>query len=167
MRAFGSPSRRLLCLIPREDLRTSRNPRRDKTQIRLVSNSIDRDCDDSRLAQDDRSKIDRQSTEYSKSGTDDAVANQETSFDPRRARNPEEARDEIDRKGTRYKPLNVSPANPSVSSDAEGQYRVKRKDGDKRTTTTYHGNPSMKIQSTGANQEKVYAGSDTRKSKKN
>jgi len=65
-------------------------------------------------AQVDRNKIDRQSNEYAKSGTDDA-ASLDKAFDPNSSNDPEEARKEFG-SGTEGNPLDASPANPELSS---------------------------------------------------
>lgn len=69
-----------------------------------------------REAQKDREKIDRQSNEYSKSGTEEATAAQDkAAFDPNSSNDPDEARKEAG-KGNDVNPLDASPANPELSS---------------------------------------------------
>ncbi|KAJ9660519.1 hypothetical protein H2198_002455 [Neophaeococcomyces mojaviensis] len=69
-----------------------------------------------REAQKDREKIDRQSNEYAKSGTDDASAEQmDAAFDPNKSNDPDETRKEAG-KGNEVNPLDASPANPEISS---------------------------------------------------
>ena len=64
-------------------------------------------------AQLDRTKMDRQANEYSKSGTDDAAAGDaNVAFDPNSSNDPKEAMKESGRSGE----LDVSPADPEVSS---------------------------------------------------
>lgn len=73
------------------------------------------DAQKQKEAQLDRTKIDRQSNEYSKSGTDDASAEQENAaFDPNSSNDPKEAMKEAG-KGS-DQPLDMSPADPEVSS---------------------------------------------------
>lgn len=76
-----------------------------------------------REAQLDREKIDTQANEYSKSGTDEAIADQaNAAFDPNVSNDPEEAKKEAG-KGNEVNPLDVSPANPHLSqgtSEVEG-----------------------------------------------
>ncbi|KAK5093791.1 hypothetical protein LTR70_001568 [Exophiala xenobiotica] len=69
-----------------------------------------------REAQEDREKMDTQSNEYAKSGTDTATAGQdEAAFDPDHSNDPE---DEMNKagEGNDVNPLNASPANPDISS---------------------------------------------------
>ncbi|KAK5083894.1 hypothetical protein LTR05_006401 [Lithohypha guttulata] len=69
-----------------------------------------------RDAQLDREKIDRQSDEYSKSGTEEETAAQDhAAFDPNSSNDPEEAMKEAG-KGNDVNPLDASPANPGLSS---------------------------------------------------
>lgn len=69
-----------------------------------------------REAQKDREKIDRQSNEYSKSGTEEETAAQDkAAFDPNSSNDPEEAMKEAG-KGNDVNPLDASPANPGLSS---------------------------------------------------
>jgi len=69
-----------------------------------------------RDAQEDREKIDRQSNEYAKSGTDDASAGQEeAAFDPNSSNDPEDERKKAG-EGNDVSPLDASPANPEFSS---------------------------------------------------
>lgn len=67
-----------------------------------------------RDAQQDREKINTDSNEYAKSGTDDTTAkNEEAAFDPN-ITSPEGARQKAG-EGNKMNPLDVSPANPKVS----------------------------------------------------
>ena len=60
--------------------------------------------------------MDTQSNEYSKSGTDGATAGQdEAAFDPNSSNDPDEARKTAG-EGNEGNPLDVSPANPELSS---------------------------------------------------
>ncbi|KAK5945904.1 hypothetical protein PMZ80_000043 [Knufia obscura] len=69
-----------------------------------------------RDAQEDREQIDTQSNEYSKSGTDDSSgAQEEAAFDPNSSNDPDEARKKAG-EGQEGNPLDVSPANPELSS---------------------------------------------------
>ena len=69
-----------------------------------------------REAQEDREKMDTQSNEYAKSGTDTATAGQdEAAFDPNHSNDPEEEMNTAG-KGNDVNPLNASPANPDISS---------------------------------------------------
>ncbi|KAL8860503.1 MAG: hypothetical protein Q9178_003162 [Gyalolechia marmorata] len=70
----------------------------------------------------DKDSINREATEYSKSGTDDASALQEdTAFDPS-VTEPGEQKDKVGSKtGASNNPLEVSPANPDVSQPRHPQ----------------------------------------------
>lgn len=85
-----------------------------------------------REAQEDREKIDTQSNEYSKSGTDVTSADQEkTAFDPNSPNDPDEARKEAG-KGNQINPLDASPANPELSggtSEVSGGADKKQSEG--------------------------------------
>lgn len=60
--------------------------------------------------------MDTQPNEYGKSGTDAAVAeNESAAFDPKGSNDPEDARKEAG-KGNDGNPLDVSPANPELSA---------------------------------------------------
>lgn len=69
-----------------------------------------------RDAQEDREKMDTQSNEYSKSGTDVASAGQEeAAFDPKSSNDPDDAREKAG-EGNEVNPLDASPANQELSS---------------------------------------------------
>lgn len=59
--------------------------------------------------------MDTQPNEYAKSGTDAATAHDSAAFDPKSSNDPEEARKQADN-GDGDNPLDVSPANPALSS---------------------------------------------------
>lgn len=73
---------------------------------------------DKKQAQQNRHKIDRQSYEYSQSGTDDAVAAQSTSFD-NKSTDPEALREASGKENKWSNPLNASPANRSMSQHTD------------------------------------------------
>jgi len=75
----------------------------------------DQNPDPQRDAQLDREKINRDSNETSKSGTDEnSAANEEAAFDPN-ITDPQEAKDKAG-EGNSVNPLDASPANPDISS---------------------------------------------------
>lgn len=75
----------------------------------------------------DRESMDITSTEYSKSGTDASSAAQlKASFDPKVTR-PEQEK-EIAGEGIEGNPLEVSPANPSISQPVEAAREVQQSD---------------------------------------
>ena len=76
-----------------------------------------------------RHNIDRQSDETSKSGTDDAVAQQATAFDPSKSNDPGKAREIASRESEWSNPLDASPANTDMSKgsdEVEGRSKKKR-----------------------------------------
>ncbi|KIX09759.1 uncharacterized protein Z518_00840 [Rhinocladiella mackenziei CBS 650.93] len=87
-------------------------------------------CYDKRLAQESRDRIDRQSDETAKSGTDDVVANQTTiSFDPSQSLDPEQAREAAKNANIWSNPLDTSPANRKISEGtAEIESGVRKKE---------------------------------------
>ncbi|KAK4944341.1 hypothetical protein LTR10_016227 [Elasticomyces elasticus] len=66
-------------------------------------------------AQQNRHKIDRQSYEYSQSGTDDAVASQSVAFE-NKSTDPEALREASGKENNWSNPLHASPANQSMSA---------------------------------------------------
>ncbi|KAI1615681.1 hypothetical protein EDD36DRAFT_433396 [Exophiala viscosa] len=70
---------------------------------------------DKKQAQQNRHKIDRQSYEYSQSGTDDAVASQSISFE-NKSTDPEALRKASGKENDWSNPLDASPANQSMSA---------------------------------------------------
>ncbi|CCU74233.1 hypothetical protein BGHDH14_bgh03666 [Blumeria hordei DH14] len=93
-------------------LSSSHGPKCSTTAIRLVSNSTCYRIP--RKDTQDRESMDTAPTEYSKSGTDTTSAKQEkAAFDPT-VTSPEKEK-EIAGRGNEGNPLNVSPANRSVS----------------------------------------------------
>ncbi|PSS22282.1 hypothetical protein M430DRAFT_65476 [Amorphotheca resinae ATCC 22711] len=68
----------------------------------------------------DKDSINTESTEYSKSGTDDATARQDTAFDPTKT-DPEEQKNSGKGDENSGNPLDVSPANQEVSKARDQQ----------------------------------------------
>ncbi|KIW70581.1 hypothetical protein PV04_02837 [Phialophora macrospora] len=148
-----------------------------------------RDIQSKRTAQLSRTFIDRQSTEYTSSGTDDAVAAQQVSYTPNTGStsNPSEAIPQAaeeaqqqhqahPRADLNFNPLENSPANTSLSrttSYEEGSSISVSADGDQLPTPaapkTYMGTTTQKSKSAQSTisrtseKKKVFAGSDTRK----
>ncbi|KAK5462733.1 hypothetical protein LTS15_002445 [Exophiala xenobiotica] len=123
----------------------------DKT-IKSTQDSVDK-----RLAQQNRHKIDRQSDEVSKSGTDDAVAAQSLSADSETT-DPEELRTESGKRNLYNNPLEASPANRTIS---EGTIEVKGGVATKSVTkekATYSNDTRTKSADAGS-EKKVFAGS--------
>jgi len=84
----------------------------------------DQETTHQRAAQLDREKIDRDSNEYSKSGTDESsAANEEAAFDPN-ITDPQEAKKKAG-EGNRGNPLDTSPASPEIS---QGTREEKKKE---------------------------------------
>lgn len=116
-----------------------------------------------RQAQENVKHIDTQTSEYSKSGSDDAVAAmQTTSFDPSEPTDPEESKERLS-KHSSNNPLEISPANRTISdttSEIEGGSTDKRKTGG----STYAGDSSRKSKpSELLDEKKVGSGFDRRK----
>lgn len=113
-----------------------------------------------RQAQEQRDKIDRQSNEYSKTGSDDAVAQHDVSFDSSLSTDPQRAKEAVDGKHPTHQPLDVSPANPEVSAPSEGEHQPGVKDNASQEKT-FPGDPSTKSK-TSSKQKNVFAGSSSR-----
>ncbi|KAK5952108.1 hypothetical protein OHC33_006995 [Knufia fluminis] len=130
------------------------------TQTRAGSNTVKRDIEDKKSAQQNLQGIDRQSQEYALSGTDDAVASQgNVSFDPTQSTDPAHAKDMAGKDSSDHNPLDVSAANPEVSSAArEGGYSRKEKE-----SVTYASPGSGKSKQQTVPENKAYAGSDSRR----
>jgi hypothetical protein len=116
-----------------------------------------------RQAQENVKHIDTQTSEYSKSGSDDAVAAMHTtSFDPSEPTDPEESKERLS-KHSLNNPLEVSPANKTISdttSEMEGGGTDRRKTGG----STYAGDSSRKSKpSELLDEKKVGSGFDRRK----
>jgi hypothetical protein len=145
-----------------------------------------RDIQSKRAAQQTRTTIDRQSTEYTNSGTDDAVAAQQTSYTPNTgstsnpgkaiAQAAEEAQQQQveTQADLNINPLELSPANTALSSTTsayeEGSsISVARGRGGEAPPRTYMGTTTQKSKSAQSTisrtseTKKVFAGSDTRK----
>ncbi|OQU98695.1 hypothetical protein CLAIMM_04440 [Cladophialophora immunda] len=133
------------------------------------------DIQSNRSAQQDRTRIDRQPTEYSKSGTDDAVAAQAVSFSPDSSATADpaesiaQAAEQISDltnastagtsnarptppRAAPFNPLEVSPANVEISSttsELEGAATVRDADGVVPSQSrTYVGTTTQKSKST-------------------
>ena len=119
------------------------------------------DIQNKRSAQQNLHGIDRQSYEYSLSGTDDAVAQENTvSFDPTQSTDPAHAKDMAGRNSPEGNPLEISAANPEVSSAVtEVRYRKKEK-----ATVTYASQGDRKGKAGGVPENKATAGMDKRRS---
>ncbi|KAK5079621.1 hypothetical protein LTR70_006496 [Exophiala xenobiotica] len=173
-----STSRSILKLLPlRRPTPRSHNlihtplPLRSPHQTRPTSNTAaqdtheraatNRDVANKKSAQQNLAGIDRQSDEYALSGTDDAVAQQHTvAFDPSQPTDPAHAKDMAGKGDPQHNPLEVSAANPEVSSAAnEGGYSRKEKE-----TVTYAGHGQGKAKQGVVPENKAYAAQDKRKS---
>lgn len=115
----------------------------------------------------DRHRIDRQSTEYTSSGTDSSVADRgDVSFDPNKSLDPEQAR-ELAAKGEPAdspNPLEFSPANPAVSDtsrEAEGGRNTWSEKSE--TKGGFFGAKSKATDGKMGNEDKVFKGFDRRK----
>lgn len=129
-------------------------------QIRS-SSSVDSHVESKKLAHKDNLHIDRQSYEYTASGTDDAIGGeQQLSYDHTVSNDPEEAVKLAGNLGQKYNPLEVSAANPKVSTvGSQGEFTVERKE-----TITYLGKSSRKQDPPAlVPKNRTYAGTDTRK----
>lgn len=79
-----------------------------------------------RDAQEDRTQINPDSNEYSKSGTNDTAAgNDEAAFNPN-ITDPQAAKKKAG-KGNRVNPLDASPANPEISKGTKEEGGRKKK----------------------------------------
>lgn len=127
---------------------------------RPASNVAGEDIRNKKAAQENNARVDRQSDEYALSGTDDAVAQQNTvSFDPSQPADPAHARQMAGKDSPDANPLEISAANPEVSSAArEGGYSRKEKD-----TVTYASSGSGKSKQQAVPENKAYAGTDSRR----
>ncbi|KIW90089.1 uncharacterized protein Z519_09520 [Cladophialophora bantiana CBS 173.52] len=166
-------------------------PTNTRHQSSTTTTQCQQDIQSNRSAQQDRTRIDRQPTEYSKSGTDDAVASQAVSFSPDStstadpAESIAQAAEQIQNltasttgtsnvsptppQNAPFNPLEVSPANVEISSttsEIEGVARTAQ-GGVQEQSKTYVGTTTQKSKSTRATattEEKgVFAGSDKRK----
>jgi hypothetical protein len=128
-------------------------------QKTLASDTVGKDFDRKKSVQENPGKLDSQSYEYSYSGTDDAVAGIETYTNPPPT-DPEQAKELAGGQTDNYNLLKVSPANPKVSETGreDNEFPVKPK----QTATSYRSNSTGKSKSTGAPQDKTYAGVDKR-----
>ncbi|KAL2440747.1 hypothetical protein ABEF95_004432 [Exophiala dermatitidis] len=98
------------------------------TPYRLAADQDpDRNKHPARQAQHDRKKLDPESTEYAKSGSDDtAAANEDAAFNPN-ITDPQEAKKKAG-EGNEVNPLDASPANPDISQGtAEEKGGLKKK----------------------------------------
>ena len=157
-----SPSRSILNLIPlRRPIPVSSLQKSSLSYkgTRQASSTVKDHTNDKKAAQQDRSYIDRQSDENALSGTDDAVAQQKNSFDPSQPADPAHAKYMAGKDSPGANPLEVSAANPEVSS-AVREDGVSRKEKD---TVTYASSGSGKSKQRSVPESKAYAGSDSRK----
>ena len=131
------------------------------------SNSSDPSSDSGSMrdAQLDRTKIDRQSNEYSKSGTDDNLAAQSrTSFDPTRSNDPADSRVTSGHDNSSNNPLDVSPANREISQGTEEETGfVTKRPISTDETSSQHGSSKLKSKVKIPVGNAAYAGSDTRR----
>ena len=117
------------------------------------------DINSVRQAQEDATGIDRQSNEYSKTGSDDAVAGLENvSFEPSTKDSPEAANERVNRAGDmRNNPLEVSPANRKVSEhtaeiDGDAGTHAARTPSN-QSGSSYHAESSRKVKSSAPKKE--------------
>lgn len=133
-----------------------------------ASGTVDKNFDSRKAAIADRHKLDSQSTEYSGSGTDDAVAERsDVSFDPAKSLDPEQARELTGRGGDHEtNPLEVSPANRAVSETSREAEGGRNTESVKGETTSYFSKTTLK-KGDGkmgmGGEKKVFKGFDRRK----
>lgn len=139
-------------------------------KVRLSESQQERgsqsDINSVRQAQEDSTGIDRQSNEYSKTGSDDAVADLENvSFESSAKDDPESANERVNRAGNmRNNPLEVSPANRKVSEHTAeiagdaGTHAARTPST--QSGSSYHAESSRKVKS--SEQKKDFKGFDRR-----
>lgn len=158
-----STSRSILKVIPLRrplPVPASRILSLSNSQTRAGSNTVKKDIEDKKSVQQNLQGIDRQSQEYALSGTDDAVASQgNVSFDPTQSTDPAHARDLSGKDSPDHNPLEMSAANPEVSSAAR-EGGPSRKD---KESVTYASSGSGKSKQQTVPENKAYAGSDSRR----
>lgn len=129
-----------------------------------ASSQTDRDFESKKLAQDDRNKIDGQTTEYSQSGTDNAVAAQNISFEPSQSKDPRDAISNAGGPSTLSNPLEVSPADPDLSTTtSEAQTAIDQKTTMSQSRTYYGPSGKSKTTVSTIEKKKVHKGFDRRK----
>ncbi|OAL29269.1 hypothetical protein AYO22_02163 [Fonsecaea multimorphosa] len=172
--ASSTPLPRFAGILPSASSQQQQAIRHQSSTSSTSSSQCQQDIQSNRSAQQDRTRIDRQPTEYSKSGTDDAVAAQAVSFSPDSGSTSDpseaiaQAAEQIqnlsrDRTGTSnaaptpaqnapFNPLEVSPANVKISSttsELEGASMVRGADGRVPSQSkTYVGTTTQKSKST-------------------
>ena len=125
------------------------------------------DIDHVKQAQENATFIDTQSNEYSKSGSDDAVADLENvSFDRSAQPGPEDANEQVNRaRNMKTNPLEVSPANRDVSKYSPeidgGASEHASKTHSTKSRSSYHAESARKVKS--VDQKKDFKGFDRRK----
>jgi hypothetical protein len=134
--------------------------------IRANSDSrLSQNFDSRKKAQTDTQHLDRQSTEYTASGTDSSVADRgDVSFDPAKSLDPQQAR-ELAGKGTAAaNPLEVSPANPAVSSTSREVEGGRDSWSQKSETRGFFGEKAKATDGkVGEQHKRVFKGFDRRK----
>lgn len=125
--------------------------------------SVFEEVENKRDAQLESKNIDRQSYEYSLSGTDDAVAGQTNIvFDGSKNVTPEEARELSGRASSKHKTLEFSPANSDISNTGiDVEYRAVTKNPP--TTVERKASIKEKVQRPEEPQSRGFAGADKRK----
>ncbi|KAJ9661507.1 hypothetical protein H2198_001887 [Neophaeococcomyces mojaviensis] len=159
-RSLPSSPARLLQRRPHYIISTS-------TQRRLASN-LNSDFRSKKQAQEPQNTghIDRQSYEYTQTSTDDAIAsNTHISYDLAEDNTAQGAKDRAGQTSADHNPLEVSAANPEVSSGIKEEDSVARRVGPKETTS-YHGRSAAKSEmpkEKDLSGNRAFAGSDTRR----
>ena len=138
----------------------------DRPSVSQQERGSQLDINSVRQAQQDPTAIDRQSNEYSKSGSDDAVAGLENvSFEPSAKEKAEAVNEHVDQaRDMRNNPLEVSPANRKVSehtAEIDGDAGAHAaKTSSTQSGSSYHAESSRKVKS--SDQKKDFKGFDRR-----
>ncbi|KAF2804642.1 uncharacterized protein BDZ99DRAFT_451766 [Mytilinidion resinicola] len=124
-----SPYRLRATCPPRTKIAVVRSQHLHSTPIRAFPRKDDQD----------RESLNPQSTEYSKSGSDDAAAGGEAAFDPSTT-SPEAEKESGEKEAGKHSALNVSPGNREVSeargSEEGGAQSSPGKEGSERSRTS-------------------------------